>query len=302
MIAQAERLDPSLVTLLRLPILDYRNYCQYFYTIEAEVMDRHEHDLEGWADREELCYRMSLSSPWRPVSELNKIPSQKAAAISAFLATDKRLMCMRRQSRREAWRAGQSELDRLPIFEMPAFLDPRDAKTAIVRDDGTIVFEDSVYYPGERKVYNAIMTDRNGYVRRIAPGKSVKFFFNPLGNLQKYIWISDEDGNTVGMCPVLKTASWADPNSIKVAMGQQAANIAETMADSRARAVAKVTSTQFDRAFNHNLISKAIEQKYTDVASIDQLVEMPINQQEMKNESNSSAVDFLSKIASAKSV
>ena len=142
---------------------------------------------------------------------------------------------MRRMSRREAWRAGQGELERLPLIEMPAFLDPRDMREGRVRDDGTIVFEDAVYYPGERKIYNAVVTDRAGFARRVAPGETVKFYWNPLGDLAKYIWLADDEGNVVGMCPALQTARWNDRRSIEAAMGQQAAQIAAAMSDTRAR-------------------------------------------------------------------
>ena len=159
---------------------------------------------------------------------------------------------MRRMSRREAWRAGQGELERLPLIEMPAFLDPRDMREGRVRDDGTIVFEDAVYYPGERKIYNAVVTDRAGFARRVAPGETVKFYWNPLGDLAKYIWLADDEGNVVGMCPALQTARWNDRRSIEAAMGQQAAQIAAAMSDTRARQaegeVARIAAEKVNRA------------------------------------------------------
>lgn len=256
-IAQAEKLDAALVPMLQLPILDYRHYQQYFYTIEADVMDRHDHSLEGWGEREEMCYRMDESAPWRPASELADMPPEKAAAIAAYLSANKSLMCMRKMSRRDAWQAGQRDLAKLPLIEMPAFLDPRDMREGRVRDDGTIVFEDAVYYPGERKIYNAVLTDRAGLPRRLAPGEKVKFYWNPLGALAKYIWIADEGGNVLGMCPALKTASWNDRRSIEAAMGQQQAQIAELMGDTRARAAADVASAAFRREYNKALVGNA---------------------------------------------
>ena len=62
MIAIAERLDPALVPFLQLPILEWKKYCEYFFIIENEVMDRTNHSLEGWADREIVEYRLSETS------------------------------------------------------------------------------------------------------------------------------------------------------------------------------------------------------------------------------------------------
>lgn len=259
MVAQAEALDPALVPMLQLPILDYRHYQQYFYAIEAEVMDRHEHRLEGWGEREVLCYRMDETSQWRPASELADMPPEKAAAVAAYLGGRRELMCMRRMSRREAWRAGQGELERLPLIEMPAFLDPRDMREGRVRDDGTIVFEDAVYYPGERKIYNAVVTDRAGFARRLAPGETVKFYWNPLGDLAKHIWLADDEGNVVGMCPALQTARWNDRRSIEAAMGQQAAQIAAAMSDTRARQAESEIVRRAAQNVNRALIEAAKE-------------------------------------------
>ena len=236
-IEEAQAIDPSIVPLLQLPILDMQTYLRYFYALEDVVMDRTDINMEGWENNYLMEYRLSVDSPWRPTEELKDMAPEQAAAVAAVLATDRtNLIRQRKMSRREVWKAGQRDLVRWPIEDMPAFLDPRDAREATVQADGTIAFADALYYPGRRMIYVAQYTDRETGVRtRLAPGTKVKFFWNPLGPLADHIWITDEAGElTVGMCDVLKRASWSDPHSIEVAMGQQQAQIAELMAGTRA--------------------------------------------------------------------
>ena len=255
MIAIAERLDPALVPFLQLPILEWKKYCEYFFIIENEVMDRTNHSLEGWADREIVEYTLSeTSGEWRDMSEVLDMSPEKAAAVRAVLETNPaELMRKRKMSRREAWAAGRKDLVKWPIMEATAFLDPRDIKKATVGRDGTIAFEDAVYYPGERKIYLAQYRDRNGLAHRIGPGEEVYFWWIPIGELANQIWICDAKGeNMLGMAPALKTAAWSDPHSIEIAMGQRQQQMAELMADTRARHaeshVARVAAENVNRA------------------------------------------------------
>ncbi len=237
MIAQAECIDKALVPMLQLPILDYRDYAQYFYAIEAEVMDRTNHNLEGWGENEIMEYRLSeTSDTWLSVQKMMDMSPEQIEATKAVIASNPMaLMRKRKMSRREVWKAGQKELIRWPIFDVPAFFDPRDSRTAKVRADGTIQFEDAFYYPGEKKSYMAVMTNRQGYPTRLVPGSEVRFYWAPIGKLAEQIWIVGNDETILGMCPLLKTAMWTDEESIKAAMGQKAHQIAELMQDTRAR-------------------------------------------------------------------
>ncbi len=305
MIEQARRIDPMLVPLLQLPILEYKNYQQYFYAIEDEVMDRHEHRLEGWADREIVEYRLSATSDdWIPVQKMFDMSPDAIAATKAVIATDpQNLMRKRKMSRREAWKAGQKDMARLPEFYMPAFLDPRDVAEGVVRSDGTIQFADSTYYPGERKAYIAEVADINGMRRRLAPGTKVKFFWNPLGKLSEHIWIADENGGVVGMCPLMKTARWSDPESIKVAMGQKAHQIAELMADSRARhadaAVARLAGEAVNKALLENYEAAAAKSVTMggDAVSLERLAGGEPEAAREDGETVDDAADFLARVS-----
>lgn len=263
-IEEAQAIDPAILPLLQLPILDFNTYTSYFYAIQDAVMDRTDINLEGWEQNWVMEYRLAVDAPWRPVDELKDMAPEQAAAVAAVLATDRaNLMRQRKMSRREVWKRGQRELDFWPIEDMPAFLDPRDAREGKVNADGTITFEDALYYPGKKMIYIAQYKDRKtGVEKRLAPGTKVRFFWNPLGTLADQIWLTDEAGEaTLGMCPVYRRASWADPHSIKVAMGQQQAQIAELMADTHARGEAAGVARVAAQKVNAAILAAAKEAK-----------------------------------------
>lgn len=267
MIALAERLDPALVPLLQLPILEWKNYLAYFRLIEDEVMDRHDHHLEGWAEKEIVEYRLAETEPWQPIARLLDMRPDAAAATRGIIEQNPaELMRKRRMSRREAWAAGQKDLVKWPVFDACAFFDPGDRKHGIKGDqrkatagqDGTITFTDSLYYPGERKIYLAQYRDRNGTPHNLRAGDEVWFYWCPMLPLQ--IWITDEAGDeNYGIAPALKTAAWADPHSIEVAVGQRQHQIAELMADTRARHAESEIARRAAENVNRALMSAAKE-------------------------------------------
>ena len=252
MIALASRLDPALVPMLRLPILEWKNYLAYFRLIEDEVMDRHDHHLEGWAEKEIVEYRLSPTDQWQPISRLLDMrPDAEAATRGIIEQNPAELMRKRRMSRREAWAAGQKDLVKWPVFDACCFLDPSDIRKATVGTDGTISFTDSVYYPGEKKIYLAQYRDRRGTPHQLRAGDEVYFYWCPTLPLQ--IWITDKAGEeNYGIAPALKTAAWVDPHSIEVAIGQRQHDMALQMADTRARhaesTVARIAAENVNRA------------------------------------------------------
>ena len=113
---------------------------------------------------------------------------------------------------------------------------------------------------GERKIYLAQYRDRNGTPHNLRAGEEVWFYWCPTLPLQ--IWITDESGQAhLGVAPALKTAAWADPESIKVAVGQRQHQIAELMADTRARHAESAVTRMAAENVNRALIAAAKEAK-----------------------------------------
>lgn len=89
-------------------------------------------------------------------------------------------------------------------------------------------------------------------------GETVWFYWCPTLPLQ--IWITDEEGEeNFGIAPALKTAAWADPHSIEVAVGQRQHQIAELMADTRARHAESEIVRRAAQNVNRALIEAAKE-------------------------------------------
>ena len=266
----AQRIDYTLIPHLMLPVLQYDKYCRYFYMIEDEVMDRTRHNLEGWAGREVMEYRLSVDSDvWHSCDKFSDMsPEQMTATLAVINADKTHLLRQRKMSRREAWASGLKNLVRWPLYDMPAFADPRDVREATVRGDGTISFTDVIYYPGQRKTYIAEIVDRNGIHRRLSPGSKVKFFWNPLGELANHIWITDDCENILGMCPILKTAAWASPETIRAAMGQKIHQVTQMMDEVRARHAPETVQRLVAETFHTILLKSAEEaQRMPDLGS-----------------------------------
>lgn len=259
MIEQASRIDPKIVPLLQLPILDFRTYLQYFSAMEDEVMDRTRHDLEGWAANFVMEFRLSeQSEDWLNVETIGSMnPAQREAVKAVIAQNPAALMRQRKMSRREVWKAGQGSLIRWPLFEAPAFLDPRDAREATVRADGTIGFTDGVYSPGVENLYIAQYVSRGGTPMRIPAGEKVRFYWIPVGGMVKQIWIADEADNILGMAPLLKTAAWRDPSTLAAALGQKMHHVAEIMAETRFNHADEASRRIAAEAWNTALIASA---------------------------------------------
>ena len=69
------------------------------------------------------------------------------------------------------------------------------------------------------------------------------------------------------MCPVYRRASWADPHSIKEAMGRQQAQIAELMAETHARGEAAGVARLAAEKVNAAIIAAA-KAKLVDMANV----------------------------------
>ena len=154
------------------------------------------------------------------------------------------------------------------------------------------------------------MIDRNGIHKRLPPGTKVKFFWNPLGELSNHIWLCDETGETVlGMCPILKTAAWSSPDTIRAAMGQKIHQVTEMMAEVQARHLPETVQRRVAEKFNRFLLKSAQEaQRIPDLGKGDALTPSEIldatdceditpEPQQPTEAQQSSALNFLNQLA-----
>ena len=233
--AAAARLPADQAALIVAGLLTFEQYAAAFSAIQAALMDDPEHQLEGWAGKEVVEYSLD-GSAWRPASELLDMGDAERAAIAAFLSAHPECRRVRPMSRREAWRAGQSELVRVPEIEMPAFLDAdKDAVELTVRDNGLVGLRNETYFGRDEMLWNAgAMRDRDGYVRALPPRTRVLAEYNPL--MPGKLWIlSKENGRTLGICPLFERAPAYDRRAIEAAMGAQAHDLAKKLLPLRGR-------------------------------------------------------------------
>ena len=234
--AAAARLPADQAALLEAGLLTFDQYAAAFAAIQAALMDDPEHQLEGWAGREVVEYTLDNGASWRPATELLDMGDAERAAIGAFLASRPECRRVRPMSRREAWRAGQPGLVRVPEWEMPAFLDAaKDAVELTVRDNGLVGLRSDLYFGRDEMLWNAgAMKTRGGYVQGLPPGRRVLAEFNPL--MPGKLWIlSKEDGRTLGMCPLFERAPAYDRRAVEAAMGAQSHDLARKLLPLRGR-------------------------------------------------------------------
>ncbi len=237
-------------------LLSFDEYVSAFRNAESAVMDNPDHRLEGWDGREVAEYRLGPDAPWQDAESLMDMAPAQAAAIAAFVGAHPEHRRRRFMTRREVWARGQADLIRVPLFEMPAFLAPGDARECTVREDGTFAFRDALYYGRDEVVYRAQARDFSGAVRRFAPGTRLTLKWNPL--CPEQVWILDRDsGNTLGMAPLHERAPVYDQEAVKRAMGAQAHDLARKVLPIRGRHQREAEDRAARIALNAQLLREA---------------------------------------------
>lgn len=256
----AEELDrwggPGFSARMFSGLLSFDEYVSAFRNAESAVMDNPDHHLEGWDGREVAEYRLGDNAPWQDAESLMDMAPAQAAAIAAFLSAHPEHRRRRWMTRREAWARGQADLIRVPLFEMPAFLAPGDARECVVREDGTFAFRDALYFGRDEVVYRAQARDFSGAVRRFAPGTRLTVKWNPL--CPEQVWILDRDsGSTLGMAPLHERAPVYDQEAVKRALGAQAHDLARKVLPIRGRHQREAEERAARIALNAQLLREA---------------------------------------------
>jgi hypothetical protein len=196
------------------------------------------HRLEGW-DGNQIQEYSTAAHPtdddWHPARELLDRSPEDARGIAAFLRLHPDNIRQRYQSREEVWMPGKKEFIRVPLMEMPAFLDERDMIELKVRDNGTIDFSNGYFYGRDKMIYRAkeVRTPA-GFTARFAPEQKLLVKYNPF--VPEHVWIINRDnGSTVGMAPLHERVPQTDKDAINAAMGLQAHDLATKVHPARGR-------------------------------------------------------------------
>ena len=235
----AERLAPEVAAMLEYGLMSFEEYSAAYRVVERAFMGDCVHRLEGWDGNQVQEYstaRVPGDGDWHDARELLAMEPGDARAVAAFLREHPGHVRQRYMSRYEVWLAGQADLIRVPLMEMPAFLDERDMIELTVRDNGTVDFSNGYFYGRDKMIYRAdAVRTPAGYVKRpLAPGEKVMVKYNPFTPEQ--VWIINRDnGSTVGMAPLHSRAPMMDRHEIEKAMGLQSHDLARKVMPVRGR-------------------------------------------------------------------
>ena len=234
----AAKLPPDVAAMIEYGLATFDEYQAAYRIIEREFMRSWQHRLEGWDANQVQEYSLAETpgeNDWHNVRGLLDMEPDRARAIAEFLAAHRDHVRQRWLSREEVWTAGRKDFIRVPLMEMPAFLDERDMIELKVRDNGTIDFRNWYFYGRDMMVYRVSdIRKPDGYTTRIAPGARVTVKFNPFTPEQ--VWIINRDnGGTVGMAPLHSRAPMMDRAAIEAAMGLQSHDLAQKIMPVRGR-------------------------------------------------------------------
>ena len=219
---------------IRYNLLDWPAYTRAAAMIMDRVMDATDHSLEGWDDRMITCWRLNEHDHWKPVSDLDDIAGDERDAILAYLRAHPEHKAVRRMSRREVWTAGQRNLVRIPVYELPLMLADEDARRVRVRPDGTLGFRDQFYYGADEVLYHATCVDRRGYRQALVPGSEYLLWTTPYH--RDGAVISDiASAAVIGLAPAYKRVPIADRDALIRAAGAQNADLARKLLPIRGR-------------------------------------------------------------------
>jgi hypothetical protein len=238
LMAAASKIPADTAAMIEYGLLSFADYEAAYRIIEREVMRDPEHRLEGW-DGNQIQEYSTAASPtdddWHPARELLDMSPEDARAIAAFLRLHPDNVRQRYKSREEVYVPGRAEFVKVPLMEMPAFLDDRDMIELTVRDNGTIDFANGYFYGRDKMIYRAkeIRTPA-GFTARFAPLQKVLVKYNPF--VPEHVWIINRDnGSTIGMAPLHERAPQTDKAAINAALGLQSHDLAEKVNPSRGR-------------------------------------------------------------------
>ena len=255
-------LPADIFPLLKLRFPTFEQYMQVYGAVSDAVNDDVNHRLEGWVDYHVEEFR-DPDDPqvWHPMAFLDDLTPVTQERIQAMIAVDPSGMVRsRRMSRREAWDAWvrRDEIVKVPLSELPYFMDPRDAKILTVTPKRTIEFVDGYFYgPGVKMVYTGLCRDRNGIPSMLSPGQKVRVYINPCGELARHVWVCDMDDRPIGVCDLAEKAYWADDAAVKRLAGQKLQDAAYLLSDTRVRHLDEAAQQIADAAANRMLVETA---------------------------------------------
>ena len=196
----ALEINPHIFAEIKTGFTTLANYIWAHDRVEAQIGSYRDHHLQGWAEAG-LCksvFRLDVTQPWQPMSELLKIEDPgKRAAIETYIAGKDYLTTELKMSRNEAWLSGRADLIRLPSHCVPEILGPSCAEVRWVEDDNTIQFFDEAIGT-DKLIFSSYVKTPSGASDFLTPRVKYRTWVNPFDFTK--LFVSTLEGNFIGVC------------------------------------------------------------------------------------------------------
>lgn len=194
----------------------------------ADINNRTNHNLEGWSrcgfEAEEM--RTAPNAAWQPSREI--LPEIAQMLITTAANTGMQLVRRRKMSPNEAWAYSTAipgnELIKLPAWCICDILG-RDMARPVKVKSSYIIMENADLAT-EKIWYESRIISRTGNLQELPFGKYLAFA-NPYDAQQ--LFICDPQGKCLGIAPLAKRVSAADPHAVEQQMGKRAARQQQQM-------------------------------------------------------------------------
>ena len=237
MLAAMDALDSRTKQLIMLDLLDWKTFRQINAELNHAISVDRDHRLEGWEGRTVSVWRRGYDFDWELIDTLLALPADEQLDRASWLRAHPEHRDLKQMNRFEVWQAGQQNLIKIPIYELPLLLDVRDAKLVRVKMDGTFSFQDKFYWGREKQVFHATCHTRSGFKQALIPEREYLFYSTPF-HTEGGIIVDKDSGNVIGLAPFKTRAPYYDVDAIKAACGAQNADLARKVLPIRGRHMA----------------------------------------------------------------
>lgn len=262
----ADKLSPALIQNLRSPFMEY--HTQGVPTVDAllkAINERTDHKIKDWAECGFMTrdYRLTPeSNDWMNEARLLALPPQAQHAMTAIAQSDERCWRPRRLSPAEVFDRGHHDSSAvmkvpLSIIAEILYIDLAQPQRC---EAGEFVFEDQELAPGPL-AFEGRITRTDGREEELRDGETYELVVNPFdpafvaGRGSAFVFAgSRQRGAFLGLARRVHRLSRSDAESAREEHGRINKRMAEKLAETRGRNIAKTHEITERKAHNLKVI------------------------------------------------
>jgi hypothetical protein len=238
LLAARNYLSPERAALLEFPILELNQFMGIAAELYRAIEDDPDHELEGWIECGHVEQELLLGGQWISQSEILGAPelgeggrNPQSDLALAMIRAGTLQSRPRRMTRGEVWRAGASELTRIPGYGVCSILGDDLASERKVRSN-MFEFEDREVGPGVHR-YEAVAKTPFGEELRLNDGDLYETFVNPFA--PETLFVRRANGAYIGECRRITKPCRADAEAVHRRCGEVAKTESELLQPIRTR-------------------------------------------------------------------